>query len=99
MQPIGRRFVRFPQGRLRLVAVPDIFRTGDMAIKHRFMLELVAAEAPSERVFGPDDLTADREPGLLNGVLKLTLPRRGMAHIQRSTGLNDTAVAPERIVF
>ena len=64
-----------PQRRLSLVAIPEVLLAGDVAVEHWFMLELVTAEAPGERVLGPDDLAANLEAGHLQRILKLTLPR------------------------
>src|SRR5258708_5163760 len=86
-----------PQSRLRFVAVPDILFTGDVAIEHRFVLKLVATEPPGERVLGPDDLAANCESGLLDGVLKLTLPRRRVADVQRSARFDYSAIGSEGV--
>jgi len=40
------------------------------------------------RVLRPDDLATDLEPGGLECVLEFTLPRRGMANVQRGAGLH-----------
>jgi phosphoketolase len=66
---------------LRFVAVPGILLAVDVTVVDRFMLELVAAEAPGERIFGPDNLAADGKTGCLQRILKLTLRGGGMTNI------------------
>src|SRR5438874_527719 len=98
MQPVSGGLVLFPHSRLRFVAVPDVLLPSEVAIENRLMLEFVAPEAPGERVLRPDDLTSNCEPGLLDRILKLTLPGGGMAHIQRSAGLHGAAIGSKRII-
>jgi hypothetical protein len=74
MNPIRRWLLLLPQRRLRFVAVPGIFLPRHVGLEHRLVLEFVASEAPSEGIFGPNNLTAYFEAGGLQHVLKLTLP-------------------------
>src|SRR5260370_13328234 len=97
VQPVGRGLVLRPQSRLRFVAVPDILFTGDVAIEHRFVLKLVATKTPRERILCPDDLAANSKPSLLNRILKLTLPRRRVADVQRSAGFDYSAIGSEGV--
>jgi hypothetical protein len=75
MLSIRRRLLLLPQRRLRPVSVPRILLSCHVAVKDRFVLELVAAKAPGERVFRPDDLAADFEPSRVDRVFECALHR------------------------
>jgi hypothetical protein len=77
MGPIRGRLVFVPQGRLGLVAVPGVALTCDVTVEDRVVLELVPAEAPRERVLGPDDLAPNGKAGCLECILKSPVPGDG----------------------
>src|SRR5580704_4393477 len=98
MKPVRRRFILFPESRLGFIAIPGILLAADMAIKNRFVLELVAAESPGKGVFGPDNLTADGETSRLQPILKFPLPGRRVTNVQRCAGLDDAAIGSEHSI-
>src|SRR5713101_1952562 len=89
-------FLLLPERRLRLVAVPGVFLTGNVAVKNRFMLELIAAETPGESVLSPNNLAANLQAGRLECILELALPGGRMADVERRAQLGDVAVVGER---
>src|ERR1019366_5808578 len=91
VEPVGRGLLLFPQRGLRFVSVPRVLLPGDMAVKDGLVLEFVAAKAPRKCVLRPDNLATHFEAGCLQRVLKLALPGRGVANIERCTGLYGCA--------
>jgi hypothetical protein len=55
-----------------------------MAIKNRFMLSFIPANALDEIIFYPNDLIADAKSISFSGILKLPLITCHMADIKRS---------------
>src|ERR1700732_1886640 len=96
VQTIRRWLLFLPERRLRLVAVPGVLLSSEVAVEHRLMLELVAAEAPCERILRPDDLAANLEAGCFEGVLELALPGRGVADVQRGARFHCASARAER---
>ena len=75
MQSIRRGLFLLPQRRLRLVAVPGVGFTVQMAVEDRLVLELVAPKAPGERVLRPDDLRPHDKTGRFDSALEFPLKR------------------------
>lgn len=96
MNPICRWLFFFPKCRLRLIPVPWILLACNVAVEDRLMLKLIAAKAPREGIFSPDDLATDREAGRLQRVLKFPLPGRGMANVQRGAWLHNRTARTKR---
>src|ERR1035438_6517383 len=93
MDAVGRWLFSLPQRGLRLVPVPGVFLPCHMGVENGFVLELITAKAPGERVLGPDQLAANFEPRGIDGVLKLPLPLRAVADVQRGARFDDPSVA------
>src|SRR5262249_50955179 len=82
MEPVRSRLVFLPQSGLRLVPVPWVLVARDVTVENRLVLELVPAETPGKGILGPNDLAANLEAGAFERILKLSLPRRGMADVK-----------------
>jgi hypothetical protein len=85
VQPAGCRLLFLPYRGLAFIAIPGVALLGDVRVEDGFVLVLVPAETLPERVLGPDDLTANLEPGRFHRVLELALLRGRVANVNRCT--------------
>jgi hypothetical protein len=88
MNPVRRGFLFFPQSRLCFIAVPRVLLAGDVAIEQGLVAKFVATKSPRECVLCPNDLAPNREARGFECILKLPLPGRRVAHVQRSAWLH-----------